>query len=232
MTSSREQALSIILQDLDRCEHGRHRGDVCSGYSILKPHAGCNGGISLGNPFFAPGRPIGYNRSGEPYIFPVDPYTTGEPKAWTPGKNGALDVYLEMRYQVEPVLLPPTEENLADSTSSDEDIRAIVDTYGWAIAPSQTLADSSYAITIGMSGRGLPELALYDVGNVHTAAVILNAVACSHAQTVEGLTEGAIVRVGPSLVTVLGPDPVYGHRWHTALGRLYGEDVPVVGVIA
>lgn len=43
-----QQALVRVLYDLDRCEHGRHEGDTCSG-----PHPrGCNGS-SRGNPLGA-----------------------------------------------------------------------------------------------------------------------------------------------------------------------------------
>ena len=232
MTSSRAQALSTILQDLDRCEHGRHRGDVCSGYSPSKPHGGCNGGISLGNPYLTPGRPIGYNLSGEPYVFPVEPFTTGEPKAWMPDPGSALDVYLEMRHQVEPVLQLPTEENMADDSEDAEGIQKIIDVYGWAVLSSPVEQGPHYTITVGMSARGLPELVLYDMNDNQTSVALVNAVACAHAQTVNGLEEGCTIRVGPMLVSVVGPDPVFGHRWHPMLGRLYGEDVPVIGVIA
>lgn len=48
----RLSAAADLLSDLDRCEHGRHRGDVCGGVS------GCNG-PSHGNPFLEPGQRIG-----------------------------------------------------------------------------------------------------------------------------------------------------------------------------
>lgn len=47
-TATQQQALVQVLYDLDRCEHGRHEGDFCSG-----PHPrGCSG-PSRGNPFAA-----------------------------------------------------------------------------------------------------------------------------------------------------------------------------------
>lgn len=72
-----------ILFDLDRCEHGRHEGDVCSS---------C-GGPSLGNPqldrtrivkgvsTLLPKRCIGFDLSARPIVVPMrdDPHT---PEAW------------------------------------------------------------------------------------------------------------------------------------------------------
>lgn len=52
----RLQGLSRVLSDLDRCEHGRHEGDVCSGVS------GCNG-PSHGNQFLTDRR-VGTDLSG------------------------------------------------------------------------------------------------------------------------------------------------------------------------
>lgn len=227
----RESRLLKIIQDLDRCQHGRHRGDTCAGYRPDKPHAGCLGGISLGNPFLTPGRPIGYDRCGTPYIMPVVPFTTGEPKAWIPQATYGLDVYLETRHQVEPVLLLPTEENRYDGADKHE-VQRIVDDYGWAILPVPHDVYKRDTITIGMSSRGLPEVVLYGVEDSSTATVILNAVACAHAQTIDGLAEGTMVRIGQRLVTVLGPDPGYGHCWHPLIGQLYKDEVPVIGVIA
>lgn len=36
-----------FFSDLNRCEHGRHVGDVCS---LGRPDQHCEGGVSLGNP--------------------------------------------------------------------------------------------------------------------------------------------------------------------------------------
>ena len=48
--------------DLDRCEHGRHEGDVCT-----FPNGGC-GGVSHGNPHMDEHRVIGYMLDGRPII--------------------------------------------------------------------------------------------------------------------------------------------------------------------
>ena len=58
----RLQGLSTVLSDLDRCEHGRHEGDVCSGAS------GCNG-PSHGNQFVTDRR-IGTGMSRQPILIP------------------------------------------------------------------------------------------------------------------------------------------------------------------
>lgn len=60
---SRLQAAAELLTDLDRCEHGRHIGDVCGGAG------GCNG-PSHGNPFLATGQRIGTSLAGRPYTVP------------------------------------------------------------------------------------------------------------------------------------------------------------------
>ena len=49
----------VIVWDLDRCEHGRHEGDICAGV------AGCSG-PSKGNPFLHESRQIGYTMGGDP----------------------------------------------------------------------------------------------------------------------------------------------------------------------
>jgi hypothetical protein len=75
---------ATFCSDLDRCEHGRHRGDVCGG---------CRGGVSLGNPLarldanIHPGKyrvvgddgyvevegyVLGYNISGWRYVLAQD----------------------------------------------------------------------------------------------------------------------------------------------------------------
>ncbi len=82
----RNAALAKILADLDRCSHGRHRGDTCAGYDPTRPRSGCPGGISLGNPWLRPGAPIGYDYGGRVYVLPEQPHTSGDPSAWcTPG---------------------------------------------------------------------------------------------------------------------------------------------------
>ena len=64
--------LASILQDLDRCEHGRHHGDAC---------VGCNGGASRGNPLFDPGDTIGYGIHGRPIVLPPREKKR-DPDAW------------------------------------------------------------------------------------------------------------------------------------------------------
>lgn len=84
---SRLRALTVILDDLDRCEHGRHEGDVCGG------ERGCNG-PSLGNPIAAntgttsrwktADRQIGFTISGRPVVVPPRG-RKHDPGAWTAG---------------------------------------------------------------------------------------------------------------------------------------------------
>lgn len=76
------------LSDLNRCEHGRHEGDVCSE---------C-GGPSLGNPFMAAEtswsghdgvyRQIGFTLSGTPIVVP-DRANAHDPDAWI--DNGRVE---------------------------------------------------------------------------------------------------------------------------------------------
>lgn len=71
----RLRPLAKIVADLDRCPHGRHRGDVCSGA------AGCDG-PSKGNPHLpAPGEVVGYDIGGRPYVMPGFLKHT-DPAAW------------------------------------------------------------------------------------------------------------------------------------------------------
>lgn len=73
----RQGALLNVLHDLDRCQHGRHEGDDCSG---------C-GGPSRGNPcadnrgLYAV-RQIGYTLAGTPICVPERGHTQ-DPDAWT-----------------------------------------------------------------------------------------------------------------------------------------------------
>lgn len=62
-----------ICVDLDRCEHGRHEGDVCSS---------C-GGPSKGNLLIGHG-PIGHNLSGEHIVSPPRSIRH-DPDAWNVG---------------------------------------------------------------------------------------------------------------------------------------------------
>jgi hypothetical protein len=50
-----------LLQDLDRCRHGRHEGDSCFD---------CPGGYSMGNDLIRPGLIIGHDHGGEPLAMP------------------------------------------------------------------------------------------------------------------------------------------------------------------
>ena len=74
----RLRRLAILASDLDRCEHGRHEGDVCGGLS------GCNG-PSHGNPHMGPDRTIGYTLGARPYRVPVD-RDGGDYAAWAVGR--------------------------------------------------------------------------------------------------------------------------------------------------
>lgn len=70
-----------ILTDLDRCRHGRHRGDSCAGFNPQRPvSSGCLGGVSLGNPHLRPGTIIGYDLGGRPYYAPSE--STSDPDGW------------------------------------------------------------------------------------------------------------------------------------------------------
>lgn len=51
----------LFMQDLDRCQHGRHEGDPCFD---------CAGRVSRGNPFITRGAPIGFSINGVPYVQP------------------------------------------------------------------------------------------------------------------------------------------------------------------
>lgn len=73
----RAQRLATILYDLDRCQHGRHEGDVCSGES------GCNG-PSKGNPHVKTGDVIGYTIDRKPITMP-ERGRRHDPDAWVPG---------------------------------------------------------------------------------------------------------------------------------------------------
>lgn len=57
--------------DLDRCPHGRHAGDVCAGWRGPGDYdGGCRGGYSLGNPYLQPGQRIGTSLHGAPIHAP------------------------------------------------------------------------------------------------------------------------------------------------------------------
>lgn len=62
-----------ILVDLDRCPHGRHEGDTCSGwYGPGLYKGGCKGGLSLGNPNIGTaGATLGYSLYAEQYVMPA-----------------------------------------------------------------------------------------------------------------------------------------------------------------
>lgn len=66
--------LAKLLADLDRCEHGRHEGDVCSGIN------GCNG-PSQGNPHIRTGDVIGYTIERQPIVMPKRGHRH-DPAAW------------------------------------------------------------------------------------------------------------------------------------------------------
>lgn len=70
--AKRETALLAVLNDLDRCVHGRHQGDSC---------AGCPEGASQGNPHMPTGTVIGYDISGHGYVMP-DREHKHDPASW------------------------------------------------------------------------------------------------------------------------------------------------------
>jgi hypothetical protein len=61
-----------ILQDLDRCQHGRHMIDHCL------MHAGGN----AGNPNLRPGQVIGYTVHGHQIVMPEDAAERVDPAKW------------------------------------------------------------------------------------------------------------------------------------------------------
>jgi hypothetical protein len=75
-----------IIADLDRCPHGRHRGDACAGHKgpgLFQ--GGCYGGYSLGNPwpYTGGGDRIGTTVHGHP-ILDTDLPAEGRPGwVWT-----------------------------------------------------------------------------------------------------------------------------------------------------
>lgn len=80
--NERYARLAGILQNLDRCPHGRHRGDTCAGWRPGAPMSGCQGGRSLGNPHLpAPGETVGYDLYGRPFVVPGE-HAFGDPTAW------------------------------------------------------------------------------------------------------------------------------------------------------
>lgn len=73
------RALSL-LQDLDRCEHGRHKGNPCYGCAALP---GAQGGLSHGNPITGmwSGMRIGFDHGGNSIVVPpLD--KRHDPQAW------------------------------------------------------------------------------------------------------------------------------------------------------
>lgn len=73
-----------LLSDLDRCPHGRHMGDVCSGWRGPGPYdGGCFRGVSSGNPLLPPGKIIGTSLSRSFMIrVPRDRNDRHDPRAW------------------------------------------------------------------------------------------------------------------------------------------------------
>jgi hypothetical protein len=71
---NRAANLASVLAELDRCDHGRHEGDICSGTK------GCNG-PSEGNPRFKTGDRIGTSMLGRPIVMPPRG-RRDDPAAW------------------------------------------------------------------------------------------------------------------------------------------------------
>lgn len=75
---ARAQALVAVLADLDRCEHGRHQTDHCSGCA----QSSRSNGPSLGNPIARMhGGQLGYDIGGNPIVVP-ERARMHEPRAW------------------------------------------------------------------------------------------------------------------------------------------------------
>ena len=66
-----------LLQDLDRCGHGRHSTDSC---------LDCPGGQSLGNRELDAGTVIGFDRAGQEIVAPSQA-DRGTPEAWRLGRG-------------------------------------------------------------------------------------------------------------------------------------------------
>lgn len=62
-----------LLEDLDRCEHGRHRIDSC---------LSCPTGESTGNLFVPPGTRIGTSLYGHPIVMPADGANPFDQVSW------------------------------------------------------------------------------------------------------------------------------------------------------
>lgn len=72
-----------FLADLDRCPHGRHKGDTCAGWYGPGPRdGGCQGGVSQGNPHMAPGAIIGYGLGADPIRVPADRQLKHDANNW------------------------------------------------------------------------------------------------------------------------------------------------------
>lgn len=92
------RALVAVMDDLDRCEHGRHEGDVCSGVT------GCDG-PSLGNPIAAntcptsrwksAGRQIGFTIHRTPIVVPSRS-AMRDPAAWKAEAPRCTDSWSEI----------------------------------------------------------------------------------------------------------------------------------------
>lgn len=83
------------LADLDRCPHGRHRGDTCAGHrgpGLFR--GGCHGGLSLGNPWpmTGGGDRIGTTLGGVP-ILQADLPAEGRPRWIRSRFHANLDDY-------------------------------------------------------------------------------------------------------------------------------------------
>jgi len=72
-----DRALAALLLALDRCEHGRHKGDRCTGSES------CNG-PSVGNKFLQPGQRLGTDMYGRSIVYPKDHRVLGVVDYWVP----------------------------------------------------------------------------------------------------------------------------------------------------
>lgn len=72
-----------IVNDLDRCPHGRHEGDTCAGWrGPGRYDGGCRGGVSLGNPAMETGQIIGTALSGQHFYAQPARKDRHRPEAW------------------------------------------------------------------------------------------------------------------------------------------------------
>ncbi|MFI0406616.1 hypothetical protein [Actinomadura sp. 3N508] len=79
---ARARSFADMWTDLDRCPHGRHEGDTCTGWTGPGVYqGGCEGGVSLGNPHIQTGSHVGFDYTAQPYVMP-ERARRHDPEAW------------------------------------------------------------------------------------------------------------------------------------------------------